>query len=794
MFKNPLKKIVIHNKRDSAKNLEIKKIILNPNQIKGLIFDNNKRDMNFYLENKENFYKQNSNENYIINNVAYSVKNSNYINKNDKIITNDKLTNSNTNKPKIISYLVKPQNNNLFYNVKIVNKNYNNNNGKLKYIKKLDNFVNKYNNEDSQIARNSINVVKKPFIQKSNSFKFLELKPKIESEINKNINNNNNHKFNLSFRNTYFLPERKSDKKTLILDLDETLIHSSYKPFNIKNDIIIKMKSPKAFDDKHYIVHVLKRPYVDIFLSIVCDIFEVVIFTASMQEYANPILDEIDAEKKIKYRLYRDHCIKIDKDKYIKNLNLLGRDLKNVIIIDNNPTSYILNVSNGLPISSWESCQSDNELIKLIPLLQFLSKNSVVDVRPIIQRIVKNNEINYNIVNKIINYKNNILSMKMKDTISNSRDKIITDNYRKGIFPEDYSIKSYNAKDKKIFSPINQKLNNYQLSNLSNYISNNQKLLNNIFVNSHEKQFFIKKLNKDNNFKMSRGISENRKIITDKNYLFNENEPKNNYTEIDIQRNFNLPDNYIIKPTQSNKINIENLKYAKMNIDKNKCNNIIARINKSNYDNRKREVKIPLPYNSKCPIPIDKKNIKNKNTGIKKNVQNTQNIQLNYSDTGLNISKNSSREKNLNSNLKYPTLKNLFYHKIYKNYINKIEPQNRSQKLIYFKRNDNNNIKDNTNCQNYSLENYLNNKMNLNILDNNLDNFIKSLKIKGRKKTLSESKGANLNKTNKYFKENNSLIKRKFSYNIINNNTNNNISLKESKSYKILKNNYSVLK
>jgi len=148
--------------------------------------------------------------------------------------------------------------------------------------------------------------------------------------------------------------------------------------------------------------------------------------------------------------------------------------------------------------------------------------------------------------------------------------------------------------------------------------------------------------------------------------------------------------------------------------------------------------------------------------------------------------KNSSREKNLNSNLKYPTLKNLFYHKIYKNYINKIEPQNRSQKLIYFKRNDNNNNKNNINNQNYSLENYLNNKMNLNILDNNLDNFIKSLKIKGRKKTLSESKGVNSNKNNKYFKDNNSLIIRKFSYN--------NIPLKESKSYKILKNNYSVLK
>ena len=786
MFKNPLKKIIIQNKRDSAKNLETKKIKLNQNQIKGLIFENNKKDAKFYMENKENFYNQNYNENYKINNVPCSVRNINYININDNIITNDKLTNSNKNKSKIISYLIKPQSNNSFYNLKIINKNYNNNYGKLKYINKLDNFVDKYNKEDCHTTRNSINVVKKPFIQKCNSFKFLEIKPKIESE------NNNNHKFNLSFRNTYFLPEKKSEKKTLILDLDETLIHSSYKPFNIKNDIIIKMKSPKAFDDKHFLVHVLKRPYVDIFLSIVCDIFEVVIFTASMQEYANPILDEIDAEKKIKYRLFRDHCIKVEKDKYIKNLNLLGRDLKNVIIIDNNPTSYILNVSNGLPISSWESCQSDNELIKLIPLLQFLSKNNIVDVRPIIQRIVRNNEIDYNIVNKIINNKNDILHMKMKDTISNSRDKIISDNYRKGKFPEEYCIKAYNTKDKKIVNPINQKINNNHLSNLSSYISNNQKILNNIFVNRHEKQFFIKKLNKNSNSEIFRERSENRKINTGKNNLFNENEPKNNYTEIEIKTHFNLPDNYIIKANQSKKIKIENSNYPKANLNKNKCNNnnIIARINKPNYDNRKRDAKIPIPYNSKCPIPIDKKNIKNKNSGIKKNVQNAQNIQLNYSDIGLRMSKNSSKEKNTNVSLNYPTLKNLFYHKIYKNYINKVEPQIRSQKLIYLKRNDNKNNKDNKNYQNYSLENYLNNKMNLNILDNNLDNFIKSLKIKGRKKTLSESKRANLNKNNKYFKENNSLIVRKFSYN----NINNNIPSKESKSYKILKNNYSAIK
>ena len=786
MFKNPLKKIVIQNKRDSAKNIETKKIIINSNQIKGLIFDNIKKDTKYYLDNKENYYNQNSNENYKINNAPYSVRNNNYINKNDKVIPNDKLTNLSMNNSKVISCMIKPQNNNLFYNLKIVNKNYNNNLGKLNYIQKLDNFEDNYNNKD---ARNSINVVKKPFIQKSNSFKFLELKPKIESENNKNINYNNNHKFNLSFRNNYFLPEKKSDKKTLILDLDETLIHSSYKPFNINNDIVIKMKSSKAFDGKHYLIHVLKRPYVDIFLSIVCDIFEVVIFTASMQEYANPILDEIDAEKKIKYRLYRDHCIKIDKDKYIKNLNLLGRDLKNVIIIDNNPTSYILNVSNGLPISSWESCQSDNELIKLIPLLQFLSKNNVTDVRPIIQRIVKNNEINYNIVNKIINYKKESLPMKLKDTISNSRDKININNYKKKIYPEEYSIQAYNIKDKKIFNPINQKLNNNQFNNLSNYISNNQKILNNIFVNNHEKQFFIKKLSK-NNSKTPRGRSVIRKINTDKNYLFNENEPKNNYTEFDIKTNFNLPDNYIIKTNQSKKINNENLNNSKANLNQNKNNNNIIRGNKLNYDNRKKEPKIPIPYNSKYPIPIDKKNIKNKNSGIKKNVQNVQNVQLNYSDIGPDMSKNSSRDKTYNSNSKYPTLKNLFYHKIYKNYINKVEPQNRSQKLLYFKKIDNNIIKDNANYQNYSLENYLNNKLNLNILDNNLDNFIKSLKIKGRKQTLSESKRVNLNKNNKYFKENNPIIMRKFSYN----NINNNFPLKESKSYKILRNNYSVLK
>ena len=64
--------------------------------------------------------------------------------------------------------------------------------------------------------------------------------------------------------------------------------------------------------------------------------FELVVFTASTKEYADPIINFMDVEKLIHHRLYREHLTNHN-DLMVKDLTKLGRDLKHLIIIDNVP-------------------------------------------------------------------------------------------------------------------------------------------------------------------------------------------------------------------------------------------------------------------------------------------------------------------------------------------------------------------------------------------------------------------------------------------------------------------------
>ncbi|KAF7457495.1 NIF-domain-containing protein [Cryptosporidium felis] len=153
-------------------------------------------------------------------------------------------------------------------------------------------------------------------------------------------------------------------KKTLVLDLDETLIHSSFQPVrNASFTINIEI------DGEYYDVYVLKRPGVDKFLNIVTSLYEVVVFTASLSKYANPLLDRLDPMNKCPYRLFRENCT-VEGNSYIKDLSKLGRPLKDIIIIDNSPISYILQPENAIPISSWFNDENDTQLLDLIPLLE----------------------------------------------------------------------------------------------------------------------------------------------------------------------------------------------------------------------------------------------------------------------------------------------------------------------------------------------------------------------------------------------------------------------------------------
>lgn len=82
--------------------------------------------------------------------------------------------------------------------------------------------------------------------------------------------------------------------------------------------------------------------------------YEIVVFTAGLKEYAEKILEFIDPESIIKHILYRKHCIQIN-NRYIKNLRLVNRGLKDIVLVDNNPYSGLLQPDNLLLVRSYNS-------------------------------------------------------------------------------------------------------------------------------------------------------------------------------------------------------------------------------------------------------------------------------------------------------------------------------------------------------------------------------------------------------------------------------------------------------
>lgn len=163
-------------------------------------------------------------------------------------------------------------------------------------------------------------------------------------------------------------------RKCLVLDLDETLVHSSFKYLRHADFII-----PVEIDSEYHNVYVIKRPGVDEFMRRVGELYEVVVFTASVSRYGDPLLDQLDIHNVIHHRLFRESCYNHEGN-YVKNLSVLGRPLVDTIIIDNSPTSYIFHPQHAIPVSSWFSDIHDNELLDMIPFLEDLASDQVADV------------------------------------------------------------------------------------------------------------------------------------------------------------------------------------------------------------------------------------------------------------------------------------------------------------------------------------------------------------------------------------------------------------------------------
>jgi RNA polymerase II subunit A small phosphatase-like protein len=169
-------------------------------------------------------------------------------------------------------------------------------------------------------------------------------------------------------------------RPTLVLDLDETLVHSSFRVVPGAH-IVISVE----IEGENHQVYVRIRPGCDEFLLRMAELYEIVIYTASMSKYANPLLDKLDKANVSAWRLFREACTRLSSG-YVKDLSRLGRDLKRTIIIDNSPVCYSLQPDNAIPIQTWKDDINDRELLDLVPILTSLAE--VDDIPVVLRQIV----------------------------------------------------------------------------------------------------------------------------------------------------------------------------------------------------------------------------------------------------------------------------------------------------------------------------------------------------------------------------------------------------------------------
>ena len=422
-----------------------------------------------------------------------------------------------------------------------------------------------------------------------------------------------NHCNKLDNIEEFLLPPKEEEfihKKTLILDLDETLVHSSFTPFE-KNDIILDVD----FEGVMYNIYVLIRPYAKEFLKNVSKYFEIVIFTASISKYASPLLDILDKEKNIKYRLYRDHCTYIN-GIFIKDLKKLNRCLKDVIIVDNSPIAYAFDTENGLPIKTWYEDPNDKELLKIEPLLIFLSKTK--DVRIYIDRFVNDNEILYDEAMIIINCieKNNIDLKIIEESLTLNKEE--TNQIKININDiENNKLNDFNTLNmmknikQGIFSFNNiTRINDYNINNNSN---STQKISDTVTIEKNN----VKSIKNTN----QKETSSNTKIDVGNE---NENCKNNNNIIINLDKrnsqNKKLNIGILLRQQQlSKKRNIfrvsQKTNETGFNIKINKINSFNKNFGSGSFYNSNNLIPLVLPFSNTAKIVLpQKKSFINNNT------------------------------------------------------------------------------------------------------------------------------------------------------------------------------------
>lgn len=165
----------------------------------------------------------------------------------------------------------------------------------------------------------------------------------------------------------------------LVLDLDETLVHcvnfdgrttsaTETVPFR---PLGAPSSSPPGF------VKFNRRPGLDKFLKNMAEHFQIVVFTASDRAYARAVLNQIDPDHHVCKLLCRESCSFTKSGNVVKDLRLFhGKQLQNIVLVDNSSKCFYPQVDNGIPILSYFDDSRDCELEDLGQFLLALKKSS----------------------------------------------------------------------------------------------------------------------------------------------------------------------------------------------------------------------------------------------------------------------------------------------------------------------------------------------------------------------------------------------------------------------------------
>jgi len=174
-------------------------------------------------------------------------------------------------------------------------------------------------------------------------------------------------------KNTIFIlpPQLPEDegKLTVVLDLDETLVHSKLpRGLHELRQEEERKEDTEPYSDYFEVVvfsetfRVHKRPGLDEFLAEASKHYELICFTAGIQEYAEVLMDAIDPERKyFRYRLFRNHCVQVG-GSFVKDLRVVNRKLERTVLVDNNAYSFLMQLGNGIPVSSFMDDANDTAL------------------------------------------------------------------------------------------------------------------------------------------------------------------------------------------------------------------------------------------------------------------------------------------------------------------------------------------------------------------------------------------------------------------------------------------------